>query len=393
MQQSLTEVFFALLRLSLQGDAVPTSSKNKAIESKAFPFTEPLTAEQWEQLFVLSKKQALMGVIYRGVQRLPASLQPPQELKDKWSKVAIRIMANNSLMNGTAAKLTQIFAERGRRTVILKGQANALLYPEPLLRQAGDIDILVEGGRGSVLKLLKEMGVMEGVGIDEISNLHVHLSSTKFDESPTRKGISVEIHFVPTYNNSPFTTRAMCKFLAREISKPGAVNLSVGGFNCPPMTFALVMQLSHLSKHFYDEGIGLRQLADYHQLLIHSTEADRALVRKNLKNFGLHHIAGATMYVLSEIFKSPKDLMICEPDIRRGQQLYENILAGGNFGYYSQECKLPTTKRWLADRIRPFRRFSFNISESIWHELRYIITFMRYIPKRVKYRKISVKKV
>ena len=38
---------------------------------------------------------------------------------------------------------------------ILKGQANARLYPDKFSRETGDIDIWVEGGRESVLALLQ----------------------------------------------------------------------------------------------------------------------------------------------------------------------------------------------------------------------------------------------
>lgn len=412
MPAPIIDTFFALLRMSLRGSA-------EAIE--AFPITEPLSPEEWRAIFALSKKQALIGVIYSAVQRLPQDLQPPKELMDKWNQNVRQIIIRNTRMNATAAQLTQMFEEKGRKTVILKGQANALLYPEPLLRQAGDIDILLEGGRKGVLKLLKEMGVMEDVGIDEISNLHVHLNSNKFSSlplrgeaatsqnvipassqnvipasepgPPTRKGVSVEIHFAPTYNNSPFTTRTMCEFLAQQTSKPGAVKLSDEGFNCPPMTFALVMQLSHLQRHYFGEGIGLRQLVDYHQLLVHSTEQERALVRANLRKTGLYHIAGAVMYVMGRIFHVPESLMLCAPDARRGRQLMENIMEGGNFGKYSGTGDLPVFRRWLNDRMRPFRRLVFDIPEALWHEWRYVVNFTRYIPKRIKYRKISVRKV
>ncbi len=356
------------------------------------PFAEPLTLEQWMAIFSLSKKQSLLGVIYGGIKRLPAELQPPADLMQQWMQLARRIMATNNLMNATAARLTQIFGERGRKTVILKGQANALLYPDPYLRQAGDIDILVDGGRKGVLKLLREMGAMDGIGIDEVSNLHVHLDGAKLAADLSPK-ISVEIHFDPSYNNSPFTTRAMCRFLEQENSKPGAVQLSEQGFSVPPVTFALVMQLSHLLRHFYDEGIGLRQLADYSLLLRNSTERERALVRANLRKVGLYHMAGAVMYVMGRIFHVPESQMLCAPDARRGRQLMENVMEGGNFGKYSEVQNLPVFRRWLNDRMRPFRRFAFDIPEALWHEWRYVVNFTRYIPKRIKYRKISVRKV
>lgn len=283
MSFALVDKFFAMLRY--------------ALGAETSPITEPLTAEQWKVIFSLSKKQSLLGVIYSGIKRLPAELQPPADLMQQWTLIARRIMATNSLMNATPARLTQIFEERGRKTVILKGLANALLYPDPYMRQADDIDILVEGGRESVIKLLNDMGVMEGKDFFELSNLHAHVDSGKFGNG-LPSGVTVEIHFAPSNNNSPFTTRSMCRFLEQESSKLGAVSLSHVGFYAPPITFALVMQLSHILRHFYDEGVGLRQIVDYHQLLRQSSENNRALVCDNLNKVGLRHIAGAVMWVM-----------------------------------------------------------------------------------------------
>ena len=53
--------------------------------------------------------------------------------------------------------LVEVDADGWRRlyqTAILKGQANARLYPDKHARQPGDVDIWVEGGRERVLALL-----------------------------------------------------------------------------------------------------------------------------------------------------------------------------------------------------------------------------------------------
>jgi len=468
MFASLIDIFFALLRLSLRDCHWPTAltscdlpmrtqasalsnlashcERSEAIEAgsasvipgtdpgspfptchceaqraeaiEALPIASPLTAEQWKQIFVLSKKQSLLGLIYSGIQRLPENLQPPSDLMDRWSQLMLKIMASNSLMNGTAAKLTQLFAEHGRKTIILKGQANALLYPDPYVRQAGDIDILVEGGRSSVLKLLNEMGVMEGVDFLERSNLHVHLTSDKFfnvipgtsachcepsfschcerseaiEAVSPRKGVPVEVHFAPTYNNSPFTTRTMCDFLAREASKPGAVKLSTEGFNVPPITFALVMQLSHLQRHYFDEGVGLRQIVDYHQLLTNSTQADRDLVRDNLRKIGLYHMAQAVMWVMGQTFKMPREQMLCDPDETRGTILLDTILEGGNFGKHFESNSLPALTHFLVVRSRAFRNLKLDIPETLWSEINYAKFFVRSIPTRIKQGKTSLRK-
>lgn len=395
----LFEEFFSLLRFSLGIEADSSSSHSETtlrhpersaseVEGSSNapkqPFTHVLTAEEWRWLHEQAKRQCLLGVLYKGIEKLPADHRPPRDLLLRWSLEANQIAAMNTRMNETAARVTKLFDEKGVRSVILKGQANALLYPDPGSRQAGDIDILVQGGRKQVIALLKEMDLAEGLENTDFSDIHAHLKPELFG------GITVEVHYAPTYNNSPFSTRRMLKYLDGELVKANPV---AEGFNVPPATFALVMQLSHLMRHFYSEGVGLRQLVDYYLLLKNSTQADRVQVSAQLENCGLRQMAGAVMWTMQRVFRTPREQMICPPDPWRGNQLFGNVVSGGNFGKYSREHNLPTFLRWLADRMRPLKRFRFCAGESLWHEARYIRTFVQYIPKRIKHRKISVRTI
>ena len=151
--------FLALLRFSLGID-------------REFNFRP--TADEWARLYEQSLRQSLVGVTYEGVSRLPedcfepaasggadAQTHLPQLLALQWASDAEVIAGLNDLQNRKAARLTARFEEQGHHTVILKGQANALLYPNPLSRQPGDIDIDVDGGRERVAATLRRRGMAE----------------------------------------------------------------------------------------------------------------------------------------------------------------------------------------------------------------------------------------
>ena len=99
-----------------------------------------LFAEEWKQLFALASAQSVLGLAYAGIQKLPKESQPPREVALQWARRAEIIRGCNQLLNREAAKLTEIFSGQGRRSAVLKGPANARLYPDPLSRQCGDID-------------------------------------------------------------------------------------------------------------------------------------------------------------------------------------------------------------------------------------------------------------
>ena len=108
------EQFFQLLRLSMG-----------VTEQKDFVATD----EDWQWLHEEADRQSLIGVIYGAVAQLPASQQPTMELF-QWICEADVINGKNELLNQESARLTKLFGEAGRRTAILKGQANARLYPD-----------------------------------------------------------------------------------------------------------------------------------------------------------------------------------------------------------------------------------------------------------------------
>ena len=55
--------------------------------------------------------------------------------------------AEYQAVSGFRKSLQELRENEGFANCILKGQGNALLYPDPYMRTPGDIDIYLEGGR------------------------------------------------------------------------------------------------------------------------------------------------------------------------------------------------------------------------------------------------------
>lgn len=348
-----TEIFYQFLRLSL---------------GQTQEFIVDADQETWQQMFKTAVRQSLVGVCYQGISLLPDEKRPPMGMIMKWAFKAETISGRNGLQNREAARLTQLFAEKGRRTAILKGQANARLYPNKLSRQTGDIDIWVEGGRDSVLALLMETGLIDGQGKTYKEGHHqVRLTENE-------KGVIVEVHFGPpsdVYN--PFANKRLHRWLEAEIMHTERVE---EGFIVPSLRFALVMQLSHIHHHFMGEGIGLRQVCDYFMLLGHSSAEDRQVVAECLKSFGLQHTAAALMWVLGKVLHLDPALMLCQPDSSRGEWMLHDSMSGGNFGQFSQRQSQGLWQKFFSRLSRRLRMLSFAPSEvsfSILHYLQGVI--------------------
>lgn len=110
-----------------------------------------------------------------------------------------------------------------------------------------------------------------------------------------------------------------------SLGKYGEVNVPTVGFN-------LVFQMTHIYRHLFGDGIGLRQVMDYYFVLLHSTEEDRKeamMVRCKLK---MQRFAGALMFVLEKVLGIDSTYLMCKPDEITGKDLLDDIILSGNFG-------------------------------------------------------------
>ena len=215
----------------------------------------------WRQLYTFASRQALLGFCFDGIERLTKEFS--EELKQNpmgrdllmtWMGAAQQIRRQNMKVNAVAGKLYSKFREDGLRCCILKGQGNALMYPNPYSRTPGDIDIWVNASREDITEYAKthfEIG----------DDIRFHHLETSFD------GVPVELHSFPGIMNNPIYNARLQKWFKRnaDLQCSNVVSLpdGIGEIAIPTTAFNVIYQLTHLYHHFFDEGIGMRQIIDY----------------------------------------------------------------------------------------------------------------------------------
>ena len=307
---------------------------------KDFLSGEALADFDWNFFYRFAKKQSLIGVLFDGIQKLPQGVRLGEDLTMTWVGMSQKIKRRNVLLNQASAYIYNKVKAAGYRCCILKGQGNALMYPNPSSRTPGDVDVWVNASRKEIL-LLAELLAKDKGSVGKVSLNHVELSVN---------GIAVELHSTPAIMNHPIYNYRLQKWLRRNVdlqcsnvvSLPGGV----GEMAIPTNAFNVVYQLFHLFHHYFYEGVGLRQVIDYyfvvvgwHTDLTNLTDFDSkdlAALQLDLKGLGLYGFAGAMMYVLHEVLGLDEDMMIVPMDERRGRMLLEEILASGNFGQYDE---------------------------------------------------------
>ncbi len=215
----------------------------------------------WQELYSFTSKQALLGLCFEGIERLGEEY--PEELKRNpigrellmtWMGKAQQIRRQNLKVNAVASKLFSMLREDGMRCCVLKGQGNALMYPNPYSRTPGDIDVWINASRERIMEYASkkfELG-------DDIRLQHLE---TSLD------GVPVELHFFPCSMNNPIYHARLQKWFRRnaDLQCSYIVGLpdGAGDIAIPTTAFNVVYQLCHLYHHFFDEGIGMRQIIDY----------------------------------------------------------------------------------------------------------------------------------
>ena len=361
------------------------------------------TAAEWKALYSLSVKQAVAGVCFCGVQRLPKEqlVEMPVRLKLQWFALATQIKARNELLNHRCVEVQRMLTEEGMKSCILKGQGVARLYDFNVndngnlgvYRQSGDIDVWVDGGMEKALRWCREK-----YGDVEYDYINAHV--------PVFKDVEVELHWRVQSMTNLFRNRRLQRWLEREETKemilggnadlkPSETHLkletqkpSETTITVPSLEFNAFYLMLHCYNHEFSSGLGLRQLMDYFFLLRNLNLAsnvnlnnlsadvrqmsDRGFcldVNELFHKFGMERFVGAVMWIMQEVFGMERERLLCEPDDKEGRYILAEVMAGGNFGHHDERIKKVGKGKWqsvfatLQHAMHVLRRYP---SEALW---------------------------
>lgn len=242
----MTKELLALLRLGLG---------NSPLEDETLSDFILLSADKWTQLEYVALKQGVLGIALDGVEKLESTRkgltkQLPVEQKLDWiGKLMMIEQANQhqkEVMNELAAKWNQ----EGCRVMVMKGQANGVLYPKPEHRSTGDIDcyLFEDYAKGN--------NVARNAGADVDEGWYKH-SQISFKEE------LFENHQYFVHTRQGNKSKRLQKELEQALDVkewnffPGSKVL------LPPVQWNAMFLTYHACAHFVSEGLLLKQLLDW----------------------------------------------------------------------------------------------------------------------------------
>lgn len=325
------ELFFRLLRFALGTE-------------KDCPL---MHLSEWREMFRIAKKQAITGFIGSALKNIGGDVLIEKDAKSldaftdlimDWMGEVVKIARRNQKVNNDVIEEFHQLESKGLQCCLLKGQGNALMYPNHESRTSGDIDVWVrfKGTMNTDDNIRKIIKMAKDVRPKSKASYH-HI------DIPDINGTPVEAHYRPQFLFSYWHNKHLQEYFNEHADEQfnNKVKFVDTEIAVPMPEFNIVFQLSHIYNHLFHEGIGLRQIIDYYYVLkaSHKKSIERrgsSSLRKDyarlLNRVGLSHIAGAIMWILVTQLRMPIEWSIVEPDEHRGSFVMNEVLSGGNFG-------------------------------------------------------------
>ena len=221
-------------------------------------------------------------------------------------------------------QLLELLADHGIPVIILKGTAAAISYPEPELRNMGDIDFLVsEDHYIRTYEILASNGYALSEPIDSAEK---HISLNK-------SGVSFELHRNFGTITDPKLQQVMKRQLAFALTHRAEAVCRGSNFPIAPVLQNGLLLLQHAAQHMY-EGIGLRHAIDW-MMYVHKYLDDafwESSFQAAAAELGLAHFAMILTAMCRRYLGLPDDLTWCEEGDKSAYHLMAYILEHGNFG-------------------------------------------------------------
>lgn len=261
-----TEIIYALLKAALFGG----EAKIPAMD-----------ANHWWRLFRLMQKNHVAALCYEVVAKAGA----PRDVAMPWLAEYKKATDWHRYQQTVQDDIIETMRKHGIETLVLKGTHTAQHYPNPEVREFGDLDLYFFNRHDEADAVARET---LKVNINEDSHHH-----TKYNY----RGVTVESHYDLLNTHYPASNRRYEAILKELIS----VNHQLLPFNFQFSIFEVLFLLRHMAGHFAAGRITLRDLVDW--MMTCNALADKvdwSTTRQVIVDYGMSDFASAICQIASQ---------------------------------------------------------------------------------------------
>ena len=355
LKSKIERLFFALLR-----DALWHGEEDLPKE---------LSSETVAVLFSIAEKQTVSGLLVDALTRNNIKMHVD------WVLDALglleQIKKQSIAVNKGVRDLHLLLSASGVNYIVVKGQAVASYYPNPLLRQSGDIDYYCSKEYFPQSQEVISRAWM--VNTDPENNV----KHCRFDYND----VVYEGHFqlLELYDKKSRTYWQ--RLLDRD--EGGLVMIDGVAIKTLSPTLHVLYIFLHLYNHLINLGVGLRQFCDMAVMMRYAKgQIDMDALRDHLHALGMEKAYRACCCILVDYLGlSEEELgyVFSGTDHRYGEKILDVVLFRGNMGHYEGKTKR-YEKRWkwkmkaVGIKFSHFMKF-LPLAPSytcgwLWHEVR-----------------------
>ncbi|MBO5245794.1 MAG: nucleotidyltransferase family protein [Eubacterium sp.] len=277
------------------------------------------------------------------------------QIRSKLENVTVQMAEHSYRLLFYTKYLVSILEEAGFFVAVLKGVATAEYYPQPELRKAADIDLLLfspENCRRAA-DFLKTKGFLEETEVVHQHHIVLHAA----------EGIEVELHSMFA---EPFENETVNEVMLRlqERARANVQRCACMGVPLPVLTGAYhgLSLLLHLLQHFLTSGFGIKLLCDWvvfwNRQTIETAEEMAALIQElGVDQF----VAVVTALCVQKLGMNP---VIAQPFLARAkedvmepaylEQFFADIIEAEEFGKSEKGRMVALTEKGLWGYVKTF---------------------------------------
>lgn len=300
-------------------------------------------AIDWESVMQMAKFHSNNVLIADVASRLPDGIKPLPSMQAQMQSIMRNNLFHLMQLKQVLVPAVKILREHGIEPVVLKGFGLASLYPNPALRQIGDIDLFVGiANFHEACTLLRSLPGSYNWGEEIDEGRHYNIEFGR---------IPLEVHRVSADVED---AKLQPHYAAMEeeglLDHPQYVNFEGFEISVPSKEFAVFFTFFHAWHHYLKTGIGWRQLTDVAMTLhAYHGQLDLNKLSQWLASMHLMRPWQTFGYLLVNRLGLPQaEMPFYKADCsRRAQRLYRQIMREGNFKRANTfKRKMPKRRLW-----------------------------------------------
>jgi len=217
-------------------------------------------------------------------------------------------------------------SKAGISPVLMKGGGLAALYPEPQMRQWGDIDLFVGTNQYHPACAVMRETFPDALKFDEELDHYKHYNIIA-------DGISIETHRVSVSLPHPLDARRYAKM--EQFGMSNGERIKVGGLEVtvPNPTFNALFVMLHSWEHMMTLGANIRQLCDFTLLVHHyAGQIDTKRLKRYLRDLCLTDVWQLYIAIAVQYLGLPQEEALLYKNDRqvaaRAERLLNDLLSG-----------------------------------------------------------------